>query len=115
VSASKARGPRANGAKRANGTKQERALEDRVVALRSEGKSFASIATEVGIDRGIEVFAVFAAAVARRPPDEQERLRAEENVRLDTLERRVNRRPDELDRRRKLASIAKLRKRLAAP
>lgn len=91
------------------------ALGDQVIALRSEGKSFASIAKTIGVERSLDAFALFVSAVAGRSPSEQKRLRAEENVRLDTLERRTNRHADEGERDRKLASIAKLRQRLAAP
>ena len=52
--------------------------------------------------------------MAARSPAERKRLRAEENGRLDTLERRTQRVPDAAQRDRKLASIRKLRQRLAA-
>ena len=87
---------------------------DRVIELRSEGNSFASIAQTIGLERSLQAFSVFVEAVAKRPPAEQTRLRAEENQRLDKLEQRAQRHPDEAERDRKIASIGKLRKRLAA-
>jgi len=88
---------------------------EQVIALRSQGKSFASIAKSVGADRSIDAFAMFVAAVRLRPAAEQTQLRAEENGRLDALETRARERPDEDERNRRLASITKLRRRLAAP
>ena len=87
---------------------------DRVIELRSEGRSFASIAETLGLQRSLDAFGLFIDAVAQRSPAEQTRLRAEENKRLDTLEQRVQRNADAAVRDRKIASIAKLRKRLAA-
>lgn len=87
---------------------------DRVIELRSEGNSFKSIAETLGLKRSVEAFGVFVDAVARQSPGERARLRAEENTRLDTLERRVQRNPDTAERDRKIASIGRLRKRLAA-
>jgi hypothetical protein len=90
-------------------------LGDQVIALRSEGKSFGSIAKSVGVERSLEAFIVFVDAIARRSPAEQTKLRAEENGRLDALEQRTRRNTDVAERDRKLASIRKLRDRLAAP
>ena len=92
----------------------EQALGDQVIALRSEGKSFAAIAKTIGVKRSLDAFTLFVSAVAAQSPAEQKRLRAEENGRLDTLEQRTQRHPDETERDRKLASIRKLRQRLAA-
>jgi len=87
---------------------------DQVIALRSDGKSFAAIAKTIGVNRSLEAFTLFVEAVAARPASEQTKLREEENGRLDTLERRTKRHPDEAERARKLAAIRKLRQRLAA-
>jgi hypothetical protein len=88
--------------------------EDRVLALRSEGKSFLAIAKAVGVERSTQAFALFVEAVKRQTPAEQARLRAEENLRLDVLERRTQRGTDAAVRDKKLASIGRLRQRLAA-
>lgn len=91
----------------------EPSVGDRVITLRSEGKSFASIAKVVGADRSLEVFGMFVDAMLRRTPAEQTKLRAEENKRLDILERRTRTTSDPDARDRKLAAIRKLRQQLA--
>lgn len=87
---------------------------EKVIALRSEGKSFAAIAKAVGVERSLEAFGLYVEAVTHRPPAEQTKLRAQENKRLDVLERRTRDTADPTARDRKLASIRKLRQRLAA-
>ena len=86
---------------------------DRVIELRSEGNSFGSIAQSVGLQRSLDAFAAFVTGVATRPPAEQTKLRAEENTRLDKLERRIQKQPDGADCDRRLASVGKLRRRLS--
>jgi hypothetical protein len=92
---------------------EQRKVGDRVLALRSDGKSFAEIANTVGAEHSVEAFGLFVEAVARRPVRERSRLRAEENARLDVLERRLQRIDDVGKRDRKLASLGKLRQQLA--
>ena len=103
-----------NGGPKSKRSADEKAVGDRVIALRSDGKSFSDIAKSIGVERSLQAFSVFVDAVAARSPAERKRLRAEENGRLDTLERRTQRVPDAAQRDRKLASIRKLRQRLAA-
>ena len=85
-----------------------------VVTLRSEGKSFASIAKTVGVPKSLDAFGLFVDTIAARPARERARLRAEENRRLDVLQRRTTKLTDDAERARKLASLQKLRQRLAA-
>jgi hypothetical protein len=92
----------------------ERKRGEQVIALRSEGKSFSSIASTVGVAKSLEAFALFVDALSHLSPAQQRKLRAEENGRLDVLEQRTQQGPDEALRERKLASIRKLRQRLAA-
>lgn len=94
-------------------TAEHALVGDRVIELRSEGKSFASIAKSVGLERSLDAFGAFVAALATRTPTQQTKLRAEENKRLDTLERRIQQQPDSADRDRRIASVRKLRQRLA--
>jgi hypothetical protein len=103
----------AGGRSRSRPSPEHTLVGDRVIELRSEGKSFASIAESVGLARGLDAFGAFVAAVETRPPAEQTRLRAEENQRLDTLERRMQQHPDAADRDRRVASVHKLRRRLS--
>jgi len=100
-----------------SGTSKEDAsasVGDRVVALRSKGKSFSSIAKSVGAERSIDVFDLFVAAVAKRPTRERAQLRADENRRLDALERRNANIADEATRKRRQAALGRLRARLIA-
>jgi hypothetical protein len=93
---------------------EELQVGDRVIALRSEGSSFAVIAKTIGVERSSDAFGVFVDAVARRPAAERTKLRAEESKRLDVLERRLRQNSDADQRDRKVASLSKLRQRLAA-
>ena len=93
---------------------EELGVGDRVIALRSEGRSFAAIATTIGVGRSLDAFGLFVEAVARRPAAQRTKLRAEENKRLDVLERRMRQNGDPAERDRKLASVGRLRQRLAA-
>jgi hypothetical protein len=94
-------------------TADQEIVGDRVLAMRSEGESFGHIAEAVGVQRSVDAFGLFVDAVGRRPARERSRLRAEENARLDVLERRLQRIGDVGQRDRKLASLAKLRQQLA--
>ena len=93
---------------------EELELGDRVISLRSEGSSFAAIAKTIGVKRSSDAFGVFLDAVGRRSATEKTKLRAEENKRLDVLERRLQQNEDADQRDRKVASLRKLRQRLAA-
>jgi hypothetical protein len=84
-----------------------------VIALRSEGSSFAEIAKTVGVKRSQDAFKLFVGAVEKRPVSDRKKLRAEESARLDVLERRIRRNTDADQRERKLASLGKLRNLLA--
>jgi len=102
-------------ARRTSTPSSEHALVgDRVIELRSEGNSFASIAKTVGLARSLDAFGAFVAAVGTRTPAQQKKLRAEENGRLDTLERRIQQQPESADRERRIASVRKLRQRLSS-
>jgi hypothetical protein len=86
----------------------------RVIELRSEPRSFASIADELGLGDARAAFDAFLSALGTRSASEQRTLRTEENGRLDDLEKRTRRRstPEQLER--KLEAISVLRKRLMA-
>jgi len=82
---------------------------DKVLELRTAGKSFGSIAKAVGVDRKVDALHLFLEAIDTRPADEQVELRAAENARLDELERKTRENEDATARERGLASIVKLR------
>lgn len=85
------------------------ALRDKVLELRTAGKSFGSIATSTGVERKVDALKLFLDAIDTRPADEQVALRAAENQRLDDLEAKLRAQEDETARDRGLASIVKLR------
>ena len=89
-------------------------IGDRVVALRSEGKSFDVIARTVGMARSLDAFGLFVDTVAGRPETERAKLCDQENRRLDALEERTTALAESTERTRKLGSLEKLRLRLAA-
>jgi hypothetical protein len=89
------------------------AVGEQVIALRSEGNSFADIAKTVGVKHSRDAFNMFVGAVQQRPVRQRTKLRAEESARLDVLERRIRRNSDAEQRERKLASLGKLRELLA--
>lgn len=96
------------------GSPNATSVGERVVTLRSQGKSFVAIAKDVGVTRSVDAFRLFVDTIAARPVRERDKLRAEENKRLDALEQRTSKLTDEAERTRKLASLKKLRQRLAA-
>jgi hypothetical protein len=100
-------------AQSSSSAREQQHVGDRVVALRSEGNSFADIAKSVGVERSRDAFGLFVDAVALRPVAERAKLRSQENARLDALEARLRRIGDVDQRDRKLASLGKLRQRLA--
>ncbi len=85
------------------------ALGDKVLELRTAGRSFASIATAVGVERKVDALRLFLDAIDTRPATEQAELLKAENRRLDALERKTRENEDPAARERGLASIVKLR------
>lgn len=69
-------------------------LDEQVLALRVQGRSFGAIATAVGLERPLLALEAFQRAVRRRPPTERETLRADELHRLDTMARHLRTRRD---------------------
>jgi hypothetical protein len=104
--------PRKTTARSASATKPV-PIGDRVIALRSEDHSFGSIARELGLGKAKDAFAAFADALATKPAAEQAQLRADENSRLDVLDRRTRKRFESEELDRKLAAISALRQRIA--
>ena len=91
----------------------DQSLGDQVIDLRSAGKSFAAIATSIGVERKLDAFRLLLEGIAGRKPAEQKKLRAAEAKRLDILEARARENTDEAARDRTLASIGKLRQQIA--
>jgi hypothetical protein len=89
-------------------------LDDRVLALREEGRSFAGIARQLGFDGTTHANAAFNRALRRLPVAEQEDVRSHEMVRLDALGERLRKRSDldETELARRMRSLDRLRKTL---
>jgi hypothetical protein len=90
--------------------------DDRVLALRRNGRSFAAIAKHLGLAKASDANDAFNRALRTRPTAQQAILREEENLRLDKLLARVQSRTDlsENDVHRQVRTIALLREALAA-
>jgi transposase-like protein len=96
----------------AQGDNPER--DEMVLALREEGRTYAGIARELGIERTLDANAAFNRALRRRPSEEQESLRNHEVARLDALAERLRRRSDldEAEMTRRIRSLDRLKKTL---
>jgi hypothetical protein len=90
--------------------------DDEVLALREQGRSFASIARSLGLEGASPANAAFNRALRRLPPSDQETLRGHEMARLDALGERLRRRQDldEAEMARRGRSLERLRKKLSA-
>jgi len=102
-------------AERAGATLADSAERDeKVLLLREEGRTFAGIARELGLEGTVGANAAFNRALRRRPPTEQESLRSHELARLDVLAERVRQRDDldEAEVARRMRSLDRLRKTL---
>jgi hypothetical protein len=86
--------------------------DEKVLALREDGRTFAGIAREVGLKGTLDANAAFIRALRRRPPSEQESLRTHEMARLDALAERVRGREDldEAEVAKRIRSLDRLRK-----
>jgi hypothetical protein len=86
--------------------------DDKVLALREDGRTFAGIARELGLKGTLDANAAFIRALRRRPASEQESLRTHEMARLDALAERVRRREDldEAEVAKRIRSLDRLRK-----
>jgi len=90
--------------------------DSEVLALREQGRSFASIARALGFEGAIQANAAFMKALRRLPTAEQESLRSHELARLNALGERLRQRSDldETEMARRSRSLDRLRKRLSA-
>ena len=82
--------------------------------LRSEGRSYGTIAKHLGMEKTWMAVAAFNRALRRQTPPEQDRLRQQESTRLSKMQLSVEEN-DELDgetRRRRLATLDRLREAL---
>lgn len=81
------------------------------MALRDSGKTYAAVASSLGLKRAVDAQAAFLRAVRKREGEERSRLVQRESARLDELEARIKSRdagePEKMGRR--LEALAKLR------
>lgn len=84
------------------------------MALREQGRSFASIARVLGLEGAGQANAVFIKALLSLPAPDQENMRSRELARLDVLEGRLRQRNDldQVEMARRTRTLKRLRKRL---
>ncbi|HET9732446.1 MAG TPA: hypothetical protein VFP54_07185 [Acidimicrobiales bacterium] len=89
-------------------------IDEQVLAMRGQGRSFARIAAAVGLDKASQANVAFNRALRRQSPEEQEEIRSKENARLDRLAASVqsDEALSEADAERRLATVERLRARL---
>jgi hypothetical protein len=68
---------------------QHQTIDDRVLELRSQGRSHGAIARELGLHQPRDAHDAFRRAVRRRPAPEQTMLRNQEQGRLDELSEQI--------------------------
>jgi len=90
--------------------------DDKVLALREQGRSFANIARSLGLDGALQANAAFNRALRRQPAAEQESVRSHEMARLDALGERLRTREDlnEVEVARRMRNLERLKKTLLA-
>ncbi|HTV12493.1 MAG TPA: hypothetical protein VME20_11615 [Acidimicrobiales bacterium] len=91
--------------------------DERVLALREEGRSFAVISRALGLDGTTQAYAAFQRALRRLPAAEQESVRSHEMARLDALGEGLRQREDlgEEELAREMRSLERLRQTLLSP
>lgn len=92
------------------------AVDDQVLQLRDQGRTYARISRDLGLDRGADAQQAFLRALSRLPAPEAERVRGEEVIRLDGLAERVrsDSTGNDMDRARRLKTIDRMRSRICA-
>ncbi len=90
--------------------------EDKVLALRDQGKCFAGIAQTLGLGRACHANDAFNRALRRKPPAQRDALRGRELARLETLADNVRAHPERGAEgvARRLRTVARLRAMLMA-
>ena len=90
-------------------------IEDQVVELRTQGRSYGAIAKTLGFDQPQQAQTAFHRAVRQRPLHEQRRLRDQELSRLDELAQQIRTLPHLTDQQvtARLRAVERLRRDLA--
>lgn len=94
-----------------DGAQASETVDEQVLRLRGEGRPYARIRRELGLNRGAEAQQAFVRALGRLPAAQAKRVRAEELSRLDLLAERVrsDAEQNDIDRARRLKTIERMR------
>jgi hypothetical protein len=99
------------------GSRQPRRnIDEEVVSLRERGKSYAAVASALGLKRATDAHNAFVRALRSRPEAERAALSSRESQRLDQLEQRIRTRDgagDATKLERRLFALGVLREKLA--
>jgi AraC-like DNA-binding protein len=89
---------------------QSETVDNEVLQLRRQGRSYARISRELGLERAAVAQKAFRRAVGRLPEADAKRARDEEVSRLDRLaaQVRADTTKDDLDRTRQLKTIERM-------
>lgn len=90
------------------------AVDEMVLRLRGEGRPYARISRDLGMDRAAYAQQAFQRALRRLPPSDAKRVRDEEVSRLDSLAERirVDTRRNDTERELQLKTIEQMRTQL---
>ena len=86
-------------------------VDDEVLRLRRQGRAYARISRDLGLDRAADAQQAFRRALRRLSAADAKQVRDEEMSRLDRLAERVRADPDknDADRARQLKAIERMR------
>lgn len=90
-------------------------VDEKVLRLRGEGRPYARISRDLGLDRGVDAQRAFVRALRLLPDPEAKRVRAEEGSRLDRLAQRVRNdaNQSDMDKARRLKTIERMRRQIS--
>jgi hypothetical protein len=93
------------------GAEAPETVDEKVLRLRGEGRPYARISRDLGLDGGIDAQRAFMRALRQLPDEAAARVRAEETSRLDSLAERVraDTGKNDTDRARQLKTIERMR------
>jgi hypothetical protein len=91
-------------------------IDEKVLRLRGEGRAYARISRDLGLDRAADAQQAFQRALRSLPAADAERVRGQEMSRLDRLAERVraDNTRNETDRARQLKTIKRLRSQIGS-
>jgi hypothetical protein len=92
-------------------------VDDEVLRLRGQGRAYARISRDLGLERAADAQQAFLRAVRRLPEADATKVRDEELSRLDRLAERVrgDAAKNDMDRARQLKTIERMRGQVSDP